>query len=124
MAKTKAVAKRATSKNVVNINDSELAVYSTGEADGFEESDSDSYAIPRLKLLQKLSPEVDEDNGEYIEGAKHGQFFNTATGELFPDGVKVIPCHYRRSFIEWVPRPRSEERRVGKECRSRWSPYY
>src|SRR5688572_33261037 len=24
---------------------------------------------------------------------------------------------------EYVPGPRSEERRVGKECRSRWSPY-
>src|SRR5438094_10431454 len=23
-----------------------------------------------------------------------------------------------------VPNPRSEERRVGKECRSRWSPYH
>src|SRR3712207_9257086 len=23
-----------------------------------------------------------------------------------------------------LPRPRSEERRVGKECRSRWSPYH
>src|SRR3712207_8410695 len=23
-----------------------------------------------------------------------------------------------------VPAPRSEERRVGKECRSRWSPYH
>src|SRR2546425_10341422 len=25
---------------------------------------------------------------------------------------------------EWVPDSRSEERRVGKECRSRWSPYH
>src|SRR2546430_1125539 len=27
---------------------------------------------------------------------------------------------------EWIPlcHPRSEERRVGKECRSRWSPYH
>ena len=24
----------------------------------------------------------------------------------------------------WVPGERSEERRVGKECRSRWSPYH
>ena len=24
----------------------------------------------------------------------------------------------------WEPVPRSEERRVGKECRSRWSPYH
>ena len=23
-----------------------------------------------------------------------------------------------------IPEPRSEERRVGKECRSRWSPYH
>ena len=23
-----------------------------------------------------------------------------------------------------APNPRSEERRVGKECRSRWSPYH
>ena len=28
-----------------------------------------------------------------------------------------------RAELGWV-RPRSEERRVGKECRSRWSPYH
>src|SRR3712207_9278216 len=25
---------------------------------------------------------------------------------------------------DYLPKPRSEERRVGKECRSRWSPYH
>ena len=25
---------------------------------------------------------------------------------------------------EYLPKKRSEERRVGKECRSRWSPYH
>ena len=25
---------------------------------------------------------------------------------------------------DWAQSPRSEERRVGKECRSRWSPYH
>ena len=29
-----------------------------------------------------------------------------------------------RSPSETYPYPRSEERRVGKECRSRWSPYH
>ena len=28
------------------------------------------------------------------------------------------------TFIGTVPNIRSEERRVGKECRSRWSPYH
>src|SRR5258708_2349939 len=30
----------------------------------------------------------------------------------------------RRRFAQVEPRKRSEERRVGKECRSRWSPYH
>ena len=28
------------------------------------------------------------------------------------------------SGVDWIPVERSEERRVGKECRSRWSPYH
>src|SRR5574337_573439 len=30
----------------------------------------------------------------------------------------------KRLLISWLQSPRSEERRVGKECRSRWSPYH
>ena len=26
--------------------------------------------------------------------------------------------------LDWMEEDRSEERRVGKECRSRWSPYH
>src|SRR5260221_10676677 len=29
-----------------------------------------------------------------------------------------------RCDLSHLPMPRSEERRVGKECRSRWSPYH
>ena len=31
---------------------------------------------------------------------------------------------YTESFRQWRQSHRSEERRVGKECRSRWSPYH
>src|ERR1051325_11776035 len=41
------------------------------------------------------------------------------------------PTHYGLGKHGWVPahlrpkdKPRSEERRVGKECRSRWAPYH
>src|SRR5256885_7710776 len=34
--------------------------------------------------------------------------------------VRFLPNPY---FVEGL-KPRSEERRVGKECRSRWSPYH
>src|SRR2546422_11551349 len=36
-------------------------------------------------------------------------------------GVDRPPVH--RRLLRWLRR-RSEERRVGKECRSRWSPYH
>ena len=35
-------------------------------------------------------------------------------------GFKVIRENYRKERDDY----RSEERRVGKECRSRWSPYH
>ena len=31
---------------------------------------------------------------------------------------------FQARVLEWVAISRSEERRVGKECRSRWSPYH
>src|SRR2546422_4728894 len=51
------------------------------------------------------------------------------------DGPKVVFCttendvaHIARALSaganEYIMKPRSEERRVGKECRSRWSPYH
>ena len=33
-------------------------------------------------------------------------------------------CHHLHPSLALLPPPRSEERRVGKECRSRWSPYH
>src|SRR5215471_7175871 len=39
--------------------------------------------------------------------------------------AKVRECHGHSVGDDRLPRgPRSEERRVGKECRSRWSPYH
>ena len=37
---------------------------------------------------------------------------------------KVAYQIYPKSFLDTNGDGRSEERRVGKECRSRWSPYH
>src|SRR2546430_2569201 len=42
--------------------------------------------------------------------------------EAAPDGVPVDVGEERLDVLR--PLGRSEERRVGKECRSRWSPYH
>nr|WP_256624972.1 hypothetical protein [Enterococcus faecium] len=33
-------------------------------------------------------------------------------------------ANWVENITEWFTTTRSEERRVGKECRSRWSPYH
>src|SRR3712207_6910541 len=43
---------------------------------------------------------------------------------LILPGVLLYPCLSFRLFEPDEGRYRSEERRVGKECRSRWSPYH
>lgn len=94
-------------KDVVEKEDTAMAMYEgmdTADGGGFENADGDSFSVPFIKVLQKLSPQVDEDTDDYIEGAKAGMLFNTVTMELFEDGMTVIPCHYVRTFLEWVPR--------------------
>mgnify|MGYP000744797133 CR=1 FL=1 len=73
---------------------------------GLEAADSDSFAIPLLKVLQKVSPQCDKDDGAYIKGAVPGDFYNSVTNELYPGdkGVIVIPCNFKHTCIEWVPR--------------------
>src|SRR5256885_9003100 len=38
-----------------------------------------------------------------------------------PEAARYVLPLFVRIYLEWE---RSEERRVGKECRSRWSPYH
>lgn len=65
----------------------------------------DDIQIPYLSIIEKNSPQLDEDKKDkYIDGAKTGHVFNTATNELFKDGVLVIPVAYEKKYVEWKPR--------------------
>lgn len=80
--------------------DAELA---RDQGAGFEEAGRDAYAIPFLVALQDMSPQTKQKMAGYVEGAKPGMLFNTATGELMESCI-IVPCHYAQTFIEWVPR--------------------
>lgn len=76
---------------------------------GFEEASSAAYAIPFLRVLQDLSPQVKTKMSGYIKGAKPGQILNTASKEVY-DRIRVVPCYFQQTQIEWVPRnSRAEE---------------
>ena len=66
---------------------------------------------------------------KYIPGGVNSPvraFKNVGTYPLFiecANGSKIYDID-GNEYIDYVGSWRSEERRVGKECRSRWSPYH
>ena len=52
-----------------------------------------------------------------------GRLFRNRAAVLILVGISVLPSLYAWFNIA-ANMDRSEERRVGKECRSRWSPYH
>ena len=70
---------------------------------GAQNISQEDLALPFLKILGQLSPEVNKRDGKYVEGAEPGKIINTVTNELF-DSVQVVPCHYKRQYIEWQDR--------------------
>ena len=73
---------------------------------GFEHVTAEDLTVPRLKILQALSPEVNRADGKYVDGAVAGDIFNTVTRSIYSveNGCVVIPATYKRMFLEWQPR--------------------
>ena len=69
---------------------------------GFEGVKMADMVMPRINILQALSPQLSPRKPEYIPGAKEGQIFNAATGRVM-DEINVLPCHYIRHHLEWKP---------------------
>ena len=70
---------------------------------GAQNISQEDLALPFLKILGQLSPEVNKRDGKYVEGAEPGKIINTVTNDLY-DMISVIPCHYKRQYIEWADR--------------------
>src|SRR6056300_1627282 len=70
---------------------------------GTQNISQEDLALPFLKILGQLSPEVNKRDGKYVEGAEPGKIINTVTNELY-DTVQVVPAHYKRQYIEWQDR--------------------
>ncbi len=73
---------------------------------GFSEVSTEDLAIPFIRILAQLSPEVNKRDGKYVQGAEAGMLFNTVLGKAWDGekGIVVVPCHYSKRFLEWRPR--------------------
>ena len=73
---------------------------------GFDNMDQNDLALPFLRILGQLSPQVNKRDAKYVNGAESGMIYNTVTGELYDGdkGINVIPCYYKREYVEWTDR--------------------
>lgn len=76
--------------------------YGTDARRGFDQNTASDYSIPFIKLLQALSPELN-DAEKKIKGAEAGQIINSVTKEVVTE-LFFVPVDRQHSFIEWVPR--------------------
>lgn len=71
---------------------------------GFENVTAKDLLIPRLGVLQSLSPMVVPTKPEFNPAAKPGMIADLGMGQLFPNGLSFIACFYAMIYLEWAPR--------------------
>lgn len=71
---------------------------------GSEDVTSNDITLPRIEVLQALSPQLKKSEPNYIEGSEQGQIFNTVSGEIYGDNVTIVSILFQRQFIIWQDR--------------------
>ena len=77
---------------------------------GSQNITQEDLALPFLKVLGQLSPEVNKKHGKYVERAEPGMILNTVTNECYDGskGIEVLPVYYHRQYVEWQDRGESK----------------
>ena len=71
---------------------------------GAENVGTDDVIIPRIELIQALSPVRKKSDPAYIEGAEEGMLYNNVTRTLYGTEVTVVPVYYTKQFLVWKDR--------------------
>jgi len=71
---------------------------------GNEDVTIDDLSIPRLDVIQSLSPQRKKNDPAYIEGAEEGMLFNSVTQTLYGTEVVFVPAFFRKEYVIWKAR--------------------
>lgn len=66
---------------------------------GTDNLDTSDMTVPRIKLLQAISPEVSE-----FENAKAGEFWHTLAEQTLGRELLIVPVYVDKRYILWRPR--------------------
>ena len=68
---------------------------------GQENVGMNDVTIPRLDILQDLSPQAKKRDPAYIEGAEPGLLFNTVSMALYGSAVYFVPVYFKVEWLIW-----------------------
>lgn len=97
-------------KDVATKNNTSVAMaagaelFSQVSGAGLENVSAKDILVPRVTILQGLSPQVTRGKPEYDEEAKVGQIYDVGLGEIIGDSMIVVPILYRMQWLQWAPR--------------------
>ncbi len=91
---------------VATARDVELPEYMRhgGPAHGNEGVGADDLIIPRLEIVQAMSPCIDRSSAAYIDGAQVGDIYNSVTREVYGPRVLVVPVLFKKEWLVWRDR--------------------
>lgn len=100
-AASKAVTKtRSGTSAIIRDVDSSQLQYEKGDVGrGTEQFGSEDVSVPRLKLIQGISPELDEYNK-----LRPGNYLHTAAGFIFDEPFEAVPVFADKRYLLWNPR--------------------
>lgn len=99
------VAKAPQAKGGELVRDEDIPDYiKQGRGRGNEEVGTSDVVIPRIELVQALSPCLKRNDPAFIEGAEPGMLFNSVSRELYGERVVVVPVFFRKQYLVWKDR--------------------
>jgi hypothetical protein len=70
-------------------------------AAGSENVTTADMILPRIDIIQAISPQLKSRDPAYIPGAEQGDIYNTVTGEIYGKEVTFIPVMFRKEWVIW-----------------------
>lgn len=68
---------------------------------GSEDVSANEMILPRVDVIQALSPQIKKNDPSYIPDAEQGMIFNTVTGQLYGSEVTFVPVLFRKEYTVW-----------------------
>lgn len=95
-------------KDLILASDAPADHIKQGQGRGSENVRTEDLVIPRLEIVQALSPQVKQGDPKYNPQARPGNLFNTVTGQLYGPDTFIVPVFFQKMFNVWMMRKTPE----------------